>query len=89
MAQVETVENYNRRDNIRLLGVKESARQNEGIPVGEKDSKTTEKVIDVASSMSVTLDEREISTAQRLSVGKTGERTIIVRFARRVMKTET
>ena len=59
MAPAETVENYNRRDNIRLLGVKESARQNdEGILVGEKDSETIEKVIDVASCMGVTLYER-------------------------------
>ena len=40
MSQVKTVENYNRMHNIRLLGVKESVRQNdEGIVVGEKDFK--------------------------------------------------
>ena len=47
-----------------------------------------EKVIDVASSMGVTLDERDISTAHRLPGGKTGESPIFVRFAQRVMKTE-
>ena len=36
----------------------------------------------------VSLSTRDISTAHRLPGGKTGERPIIVRFARRVMKTE-
>ena len=78
MAQAETVENYNRRDNIRLHGVEENARQNdEVIFVGEKDSETIENVIDVASSMGVTLDERDISTAHRPPGGKTVERRLL------------
>ena len=36
----------------------------------------------------VSLSTRDISTAHRLPGGKTGERPIIVRFARRAMKTE-
>ena len=36
----------------------------------------------------VSLSMRDISTAHRLPGGKTGERPITVRFARRVMKTE-
>ena len=89
LAQAETVEKYNRWDNIRLLAVKESARQNhDWILVGQKDSETIDEVIDVASSMGVTLDERDISSAHRLPGGKTGECSIIVLFARRVKKTE-
>ena len=89
MSQAESIENYNRRENIRIIGLKEDVQQidNGGI-IPEKDTVTIKKVIEGASSLGVAIDEKDISTAHRLPGGKVGERTIIARFARRVVKTD-
>ena len=69
--------------------MKEDVEQidNGGI-IPEKDTVTIKKVIEVASWLGVAIDEKDISTAYRLPGGKVGERTIIARFARRVVKTD-
>ena len=89
MFQAESIENYIRRENIRTIGLKEDAEQidNGGI-IPEKDTVTIKKVIEVASSLGVAIDEKDIWTAHRLPGGKVSERTIIARFARRVVKTD-
>ena len=89
MSQAESVENYNKRENIRIIDLKEDVEQidNGGIKP-EKDTVTIKKVIEVASWLGVAIDEKDISTAYRLPGGKVGERTIIARFARRVVKTD-
>ena len=88
MSQAESIENYNRRENIRIIGLKEDVEQiDNGAIIPEKGTVII-KVIEVASSLVVAIDERDISTAHRLPGGKVGERTIIARFSRRVVKTD-
>ena len=60
MKQAETEKNYNRRDNIRHFFVKkrECEESDERISVAEKNSETTEKVLDFASSMVVNFNKR-------------------------------
>ena len=67
--------------------MKEDVEQidNGGI-IPEKDTVTIKKVIEVASSLGAAI--KDISTAHRLPGVKVGERTIIARFARRVVKTD-
>ena len=88
MSQAESIENYNRGQNIGIIGLKEDVEQiDSGGIIPEKDTVTVKKVIEVASSLGVAIDEKDILTAHRLPGGKVGERTIIARFARRVVKT--
>ena len=49
---------------------------------------TIKKVIEVATSLGVEVDEKDISAAHRLPGGKAGERVIIARFARPLVKTQ-
>ena len=88
MSQAETVENYTRRDNIRISGVQEDSDHTGNRNVPEKDSVTIKKVIEVATSIEVEVDERDISTAHRLPGRKAGKRVIIAHFARRLVKTQ-
>ena len=88
MSQAETVENYTRRDNIRISGVQEDPDHTGNRNVPEKDSVTIKKIIEVATSIGVEVDERDISTAHRLPGRRAGERVIIARFARRLVKTQ-
>ncbi|CAF1541817.1 unnamed protein product [Didymodactylos carnosus] len=65
------VEQYGRRCNIRIQGIKE-----------ENDENTNKIVIDIAQALGVNIDERDIYTSHRL--GRKGNyiRPIIVRFVR-------
>ena len=87
MSQTEAVENYTRRDNIRISGVHEDSDHTGSHNVSEKDSVTI-KVIGVATSLGVEVIEKDISTAHRLPGGKVGERVIFPRFARGMVKTQ-
>ena len=88
MPQDESIEHYNRRESIRIIGLKEDIEQiDNGGNIPEKDTVTVKKVIEVTSSLGVAIDEKDIST-NRMPGGKVGERTIIARFARRVVKTD-
>ena len=64
MSQAESIENYKRRENKRIIGLKEDVEQiNTGGIIPEKDTVTIKKVIEVASSLGVAIDEKDISTA--------------------------
>ena len=83
LSQSELLESYNRRDNIRILGLPED---NPAGGRGETYEQTTEKVLGICSKLDTGVDEKDISIAHRLPSNKRGLRPIIVRFSRRMAK---
>ena len=74
----DKLEQYTRKDNAVISGLNDPH---------ERDEDTTEKVIELANEIGVTVTRADISTSHRLgSVSATYNRPIIVRFARRDVK---
>lgn len=71
----DRLEQYTRRDNLRIFGIEEELEEDEDI--------LQAKVIEVAADVGVTIEPNDISTTHRL--GKQGERSrpVIVRFTHR------
>ena len=78
-SEAEIVESYNRRENLRILGVASGEAY-------EDNEVTAEKVIQVANLIEAKVTNNDISIAHRLPSRKPGEKPIIVRFARRVAR---
>lgn len=76
----DRLEQYMRRDNLRIVGLAEEEDENEEI--------LQAKTIEVAADMGVTVEPGDISTVHRL--GKPGERSrpVIVRFCHRKKRNE-
>ena len=85
----ELLESYNRRENIRIIGVPEEFKKNkDGKFIGEESEKTLEKVIGIANEADANVLPSDISITHRLP-GRNGKpRPIIVRFSRRVARLE-
>ena len=77
--QLDRMEQYTRRDNIRIKGVAYSTNEN-----------TNDIVINLAKDMGVELSSNDISTSHQLGATRevTKPSTIIVRFAKRDKKVE-
>lgn len=83
----EKIENYNRRDNIRIFGIPEDITKVEGRTVGESAEVTMNKVLTVAKELAVNVQLNDLSIAHRLPTRvENGTRPIIARFARRIGK---
>ena len=75
------LENYNRRDNVKILGLKET---NNG--QREMMETTIKKVVDISDALEAQISENDISIAHRLPSRNSGNKPVIVRFARRMKK---
>ena len=73
--EAEVLEQYNRRDNLKLFGMPEDSVEN-----------TIEKVMSLCSHLDAKVDERDISIAHRLPTPNGRVKPIIVKFSRRVAK---
>ena len=73
--EAEVLEQYNRRDNLKVFGMPEDSAEN-----------TIKKVISLCSHLDAQVDERDISIAHRLPTRNGRVKPIIVKFSRRVAK---
>ena len=88
LCETEMLESYNRRDNVRIIGVPEASKVDaNNRPISEASEETMAKVVGIAQQIDAKMDERDISISHRLP-GRQQERPIIVRFSRRVGKIE-
>ena len=88
LSETEMLENYNRRDNLRIMGMSERITTDaNNRTIWESSDKTISNVVELASDIGVALAKKDISIAHRLPSNK-NERPIIVRFTRRVSKVE-
>ena len=85
--EAEQLETYNRRDNIKILQLREDINEN-GNFVGENMEHTMQKVLQLSQKLDAKIDEKDISIAHRLPTRKGNIRPIIVKFSRRVAKVE-
>ena len=66
-SEAELLESYNRRENIRIIGVpKEFKKNKDGKFIGEESEKTLEKVIGIANEADANVLPSDISITQRL-----------------------
>ena len=70
----EMLESYNRRENVRIIGMPDSTADAIG------------RVVDLASALDAEVSANDISIAHPLPTKKPGPRPLIVRFSRRVAK---
>ena len=84
MSQTELLEQYNRRDNVKVFGLP-CESNTEGVSMKENGNDTIRKVIDVSNSIDAGLSENDISVAHRLP-SRMHLKPVIVRFSRRVAK---
>ena len=88
LSETEMLENYNRRDNLRIMGMSERITTDaNNRTIWESSDRTISNVVELASDIGVALDKKDISIAHRLPSNK-NERPIIVRFTRRISKVE-
>ena len=88
MCEDEQLENYNRRDNLKILGFPEQVqRDSNGNSIFENYDKTINNVIQLATNIGANVTPADISIAHRLPTRTNNtNRPIIVRFSRRVAK---
>ena len=84
MSQTELLEQYNRRDNVKVFGLP-CESNTEGVSMKENGNDTIRKVIDVSNSINAGLSEDDISVAHRLP-SRMHLKPVIVRFYRRFAK---
>ena len=86
--ETELVESYNRRDNVRIIGLpEEPERTTEGNrTLGEPPETTMRKVVDIANIIGASVTANDISFAHWLPSRADKEKPIIVKFARRIGK---
>ena len=82
MSQTELLEDYNRRDNVKVFGLLCESNA-EGVSMEENGNTTIRKVKDVSNSIDAGLSENDISIAHRLPSRK-HPKPVIVRFSRSV-----
>ena len=86
LSEAESLEMYNRRENIRIVGLEEVVqRTDRGKPIPEKMETTMKHVLTLANAIGAPICEADISIAHRLPSNR-GSKPIIARFARRVAK---
>ena len=86
LSETKTLENYNRRDNLRIMEISENiTTDSNNRTIWESSDRTKSNVVELASDIRVALDKKDISIAHRLPSNK-NERPIIVRFNRRVSR---
>ena len=86
LSEAESLEMYNRRENIRIVGFEEVVQRNDrGKPIPEKMETTMKHVVSLANAIGAPISEADISIAHRLPSNR-GSKPIIARFARRVAK---
>ena len=76
----DSLEQYTRRDNLRIFGLEEEEDENENI--------LEAKVIEVANDMGVNITQSDISIAHRLGKPGNRSRTVIVRLCHRKKRNE-
>ena len=88
MCEDEQLENYNGRDNLKILGFPEQVqRDSNGNSIFENYDKTINNVIQLATNIGVNVTPADISIAHRLPTRtNNANRPIVVRFSRRVAK---
>ena len=77
--EAEVLETYNRRDNLRVVGIECETEY-------EQNEVTEMKVLDLAKKIEVTMASSDVSFAHQLPTNKPGPKPIIVRFARRIAR---
>ena len=85
LSEAELLESYNRRDNVRILGLPEESTTSP-TDKGETYEKSNENVLQLSNKLKAGLDEKDISSAHRLRARNGGPRPIIVRFSRMMAK---
>ena len=86
LSEAEALEMYNRRENVRIVGIEEVVERNaQGKPLSEKLEVAMKHVVSLANTLGAPMNEGDISIAHRLPSNR-GPRPIIARFARRVAK---
>ena len=85
--EAEQLETYNRRDNVKILGLREDLNEN-GQPLRENLDQTMNKVLELTKTLGTSVDEKDISIAHRLPSRKGQVKPIIVKFSRRVAKVD-
>ena len=84
-SEVEKLENYNRRDNLRIFDLQEDSSNYNGRHNGETSEATMQKVLTLANRIEANVSLNDISIAHRLPTKKDGcQRPVIVRFSRRI-----
>ena len=85
--EAELLENYNRRDNLKIFGLDEKTHvDDKGNTRPESTETTMENVLQLAKTINADIDVKDISIAHRLPTKKGVTRPIIVKLARRVAK---
>ena len=87
LSRNEQLENYNRRDDFKILGRAESTSDVNGKHATESTKTSMEKIIEVAQKIGAKVDMKNISIAHRLP-NRASKVLIVVKFARRVRKVE-
>ena len=81
LSEAEKLESYNRRDNLRILGIPECL---EGENNRENFDKTIAKVVEIFHDIGANVQASDTSIAHRLPSRSNRGKPIIVRFARRI-----
>ena len=83
----ELLESYNRRENVRIIGLPEEVSDDPEKKNDEDYDRTSEKVVDFGSALESSITSDDISIAHRLpNFNGQRPRHVIVRFTRRVAK---
>ena len=85
MSQIEILEQYNRRDNVKVFGLPCESTP-EGISMNENGNDTIKKVIDVSSSIDAGLSENDIFVAHWLVNLANASETSHKAFSRKIAK---
>ena len=87
ISESELLEIHNRRDNIRIIGLKEKTKtDNQNRIIHESVDETIDKVVERSDACEAKVIANDISIAPRLPSKKPGEHPVIVQFARRAGK---
>ena len=86
MSEIELLENYNRRENIRIVGLPESVSDENGKFRGESCEETMQNVVELTKLTGAEVTKNDISIAHRLPGPKGRPRPVIVRFSRRMAR---
>ena len=83
LSEAELLESYNRRDNVKIIGLSETL-SNDG--KREQVETTINKVISVGDAIDAKITHTDISIAHRLPTRSGRDKPVIVRFSRRIKK---
>ena len=83
LSEAELLESYNRRDNVKIIGLSETL-SNDG--KREQVETTINKVINFGDAIDAKITHTDISIAHRLPIRSGRDKPVIVRFSRRIKK---